>query len=119
MPMMLIYGRKHTYYKRKKEEDLIVASKDIGLEVNADKTKYMFMSRDQNAGRSPNTKINNRSLETAKDFKYLRTTFRIQNSIQEEIQSSLKSENACYHWCRIVCLPVCFQNILILIYTEI
>jgi len=28
---------------------LIVASKEIGREVNADKTKYMVMSRDQNA----------------------------------------------------------------------
>jgi len=31
-------------------EALIVASKEIGLEVNADKTKYMVMFRDQNAG---------------------------------------------------------------------
>jgi hypothetical protein len=31
---------------------LVVASEKIGLEVNADKTKYNFMSRVQNAGRS-------------------------------------------------------------------
>ena len=33
-------------------EALVVASKEVGLEVNVDKTKYMVMSRDQNAGRS-------------------------------------------------------------------
>jgi len=30
-------------------EALVVATKEIGLEVNADKTKYIIMSRDQNA----------------------------------------------------------------------
>jgi hypothetical protein len=29
---------------------LVVAGKEIGLEVNADKTNYMAMSQDQNAG---------------------------------------------------------------------
>jgi hypothetical protein len=33
-------------------EALVVATKESGLEVNADTTKYMIMSRDQNAGRS-------------------------------------------------------------------
>jgi hypothetical protein len=33
-------------------EALVVATTEIGLEVNADKTKYMVMARDQNAGRS-------------------------------------------------------------------
>ena len=42
---------------------LLVASKDIGQEVNAGKTKYMVMSRDQNAGRSHNMKIDNSSLK--------------------------------------------------------
>jgi hypothetical protein len=31
-------------------EALVVATKEIGLEVNANKTKYVIMSRDQNAG---------------------------------------------------------------------
>ena len=31
---------------------LIAAGKEIGLEVNAGKNKYMIMSRDQNAGRN-------------------------------------------------------------------
>jgi len=31
-------------------EALVAAAKEIGLEVNADKTKYMVMSRNQNAG---------------------------------------------------------------------
>jgi hypothetical protein len=36
----------------KNTETSVVASKVIGLKSNADKTKYMVMSRDQNAGRS-------------------------------------------------------------------
>ena len=32
-----------------------------GLEVNADKAKYMVMSRDQNAGRSHSMKTDNTS----------------------------------------------------------
>jgi hypothetical protein len=38
------------YTIRKNTEALLIASKEIGLEVNAEKTKYMVMSRDQNAG---------------------------------------------------------------------
>jgi len=52
----------------KNTEALVVANKEIGLEVNADKTKYMAMSRDQNAGRSHNIKINNRPFERVEEF---------------------------------------------------
>jgi len=38
-------------------EALVVASKEIGLKVNADETKYMVLSGDHNAGRSHNMKI--------------------------------------------------------------
>jgi sorting nexin-29 len=34
----------------KNTQTLIDASKEVGLEVNAEKTKYMLVSRDQNAG---------------------------------------------------------------------
>jgi len=43
---------------------------------------YMVMSRDQNAGRSHNTKIDNSSFERVEEFKYLKTTLTEQNSIQ-------------------------------------
>jgi len=42
-------------------EVLVVASKEIGLEVNADKPMYMVMSGDQNAGRSHSMKTDNSS----------------------------------------------------------
>jgi hypothetical protein len=42
--------------KWKKTVALVVASKETGLEVNADKTKYMVLSRVQNAGPNPNIK---------------------------------------------------------------
>jgi hypothetical protein len=74
-----------------------VASKKIGLEVNAEKTKYKVMSRDQNAGQNGNIHIGNKLYETVEEFKYLGTTLTNQNYIQEEIKGRLKSGNACYH----------------------
>jgi len=60
---------------------LLVATKEIGLEVNADITKYMVMSRDRNAVRSYSVKIDNSSIERVEEFKYLGTTLTDQNSI--------------------------------------
>jgi len=78
-------------------EDLVAATKEIGLEVNADKTTYMTVSRDQNAGRIHSMKMNNISIERVEEFKYLGTTLTNKNSIQEEIKSRLKLGNACYY----------------------
>ena len=60
-------------------------------------SKYMTVSRDQNAGRIQSMKMDNSSIERVEEFKYLGTTLRNQNSIQEEIKNSLKSGNASYH----------------------
>jgi hypothetical protein len=66
----------------------------IGLDVNADKIKYMVISRYQNAERSHNIKTDNSSFGTVEDFTYLGTNLTNQNSIQKDIKSRLKSENA-------------------------
>jgi len=58
---------------------------------------YMVMSRDQNAGRIHSMRIDKSTIERVEEFKYLGTTLTIQNSIQEEIKSRLRSRNACYH----------------------
>jgi hypothetical protein len=55
-------------------EAVVVASKEIGLEVNAEKTEYMVMSCNQNAGQNHNIKFDNKSFERVEQFKYLGTT---------------------------------------------
>jgi hypothetical protein len=75
----------------------MIASKEIGLEVNTEKTKYMVISRNQHAGHNHNININNKSFERVEEFKYLGATLMNRNSIHEEIKSRLQSGNACYH----------------------
>jgi len=78
-------------------ESLVVASKEIRLEINADKTEYMVMFRDQNIGLIHIIKTDNIFLARVEEVKYLGTALTNQSSIQEEIKSRLKSGNACYH----------------------
>jgi hypothetical protein len=76
---------------KKNADDLMIASKEIGLEVNAENTKDMVMSRNQNAGHNHNIKIDNKSFEKVEEFKYLGATLMNRNSIHEEIKSRSKS----------------------------
>jgi adenosyl cobinamide kinase/adenosyl cobinamide phosphate guanylyltransferase len=68
---------------KKNTEALVIASNEIGLEVNPDETKCMVMFRDQNAGRSHTMKIDSKSLEMVEEIKYLNTTLMNQSSVQE------------------------------------
>ena len=63
----MLGGSVHTV--KENTEALVVASKEDGLEVNADKTKYMVMYWNHNAGRSHNIKIDNSSFESVEEFK--------------------------------------------------
>jgi hypothetical protein len=60
-------GSLHTVMEN--AELLVVATKEIGLEVNADKTKYMVMSRDRNAGRGDSEMIDNISIKRMEECK--------------------------------------------------
>jgi hypothetical protein len=82
---------------KKNTEALVIASKETVLEINDEKTKYMVISWDQNAGRSHDIKIDNSCFERVEQFRYLGITLKNQNSIQEENKCRLKSQIACYH----------------------
>jgi hypothetical protein len=77
------------YAIKKNMETLIDAGKEVGLEVNTEKTKYMSLSRHQNAGQSCDIKIANRCFENVAKFIYLGETVTNQNLIQEEIKRRL------------------------------
>jgi hypothetical protein len=66
---------------------LIVTSKEMLVEVNADKTKYMFMSRDQNAGQSHILENDNNYFERVEEFRYLGTTSQIKILFRKNIRA--------------------------------
>ncbi|KAJ4443320.1 hypothetical protein ANN_04988 [Periplaneta americana] len=76
---------------------LLEASKEIGLEVNPEKTKYVIMSYDQNIVRNVNIKIANLSLKEMEKFKYLGATVTNINDTLEEIKRRINMANACYY----------------------
>jgi hypothetical protein len=52
-------------------ETFLGASEDVGLEINAEETKYMIMSCHQNSGQNHNIRIANELFENVAKFKYL------------------------------------------------
>jgi hypothetical protein len=82
---------------KKNTEALLDASKEAGLEVNPEKTRYMLMSRYQKTGQKHNIKMANRFLEDVAKFKYLGTTLTDQNYMHTEVKSRLNSGSACYN----------------------
>jgi hypothetical protein len=70
---------------------------EVGLEVNTEKTKYMLLTRHQNAGQSHDIKIANKCFEKVEQLKYFGTTVTYQNFIYEEIKRRLNLDNACYY----------------------
>jgi hypothetical protein len=64
----------------KNTEITFYSSKDVGLEVNAEKTKHLLLFRDQNAGQNRHISIANRQFENVAEFKHLETKQQINKS---------------------------------------
>jgi hypothetical protein len=61
-------------YRIKKNTALLHASKEVGVEVNPEKTKYMLVSHSQKIGQKHSIKRAKRSFEEVAKFKYVGTT---------------------------------------------
>ena len=78
-------------------EIAIKASKDIGLEVNSEKAKYMITSCHRKVGQNPNRVIGNLWFENVKKFKYLGVTVTNTTDIREEIKRRINVGNARFY----------------------
>jgi hypothetical protein len=112
--MLTLGGSIHTLNKYK--EALLFASKEKGLEVNAEKTKYILMCLAKNAGQNHNIQKGNKSSERVGKLRYLVTTLTDRNSIYEEMKTRLRLKNSCYHWVQSFVFQFAIQNIKIKVY---
>jgi hypothetical protein len=104
----------------KNTKALLDASKEVGLQVNQEKTKYMLMTCSQRIGQKQSIKRANRSFEDATLFKYLETTLTDQNCMHKEIKSRPNSGNAFYHSVhRLLSSSLMSKNVKIKIYNTI
>jgi hypothetical protein len=66
---------------KKNTGTLLEASKEVSVEVNTEKTKYMVMSCHHNAGQNHNLMTANKTLENVAKFKYAAMRVKNQNYI--------------------------------------
>jgi hypothetical protein len=68
---------------KKNTKTLTDASKEVGLEINTKKSKYMLLACHQNVEQNHDINIANGCFENMAQFKYFGTTVTNQNLIQE------------------------------------
>jgi hypothetical protein len=69
----------------------------MGLLVNQEKTKYMYMIREVNSADDElNLQVDRMSFQQVHDLKYLRVNINNKNCMHNEIKICLKAGNECY-----------------------
>ena len=105
---------------KKTTEALVAATKQIGLQANSENTKYMVMFSRPACRTRSHIKIGNKSFERVKQFRYFVIPLTNQHCIHENIKTSLKLGNACYHSEQnILSCSLLLRNIKIKIYRSI
>jgi hypothetical protein len=70
----------------KNTETVTEGTKQVGLEVNVEKTEYMLLLHHHNAGPNRDIKLEIRSFENVTQFKYLGTIITNQNVIKRKLR---------------------------------
>jgi hypothetical protein len=70
------------------------AAKNLGLKINEDKTKYMWVTR-RKARKQQNLTVGDYNFEVVRSFKYLGSTINDENDISEEIKLRTTLGNRC------------------------
>jgi hypothetical protein len=83
---MLVYAENINTTKTN-TEGLLESSTEVGLEVNRNKNKYIFMSRHQSAGQSHNLLTANKHCENMENFKYTGKTLTDQIVLAKKLRS--------------------------------
>ena len=87
-----------------------MASKKIGKEVNADRTKYVIMAREQNAGRNHSIRIDSSLFESVDVLKYFGTSLTCQSSIEKKLRADLIQGMLVKIRCRFYFIQVVMQK---------
>ncbi|KAJ4430090.1 hypothetical protein ANN_22299 [Periplaneta americana] len=85
------------WYSLENTEILLEAIKQIGVEVNPERTKYIILFGDQNIVRNGNIKIGSLCFEEVEKFKSLGGAVTNINDTREEIKRRLNVGNVCYY----------------------